>query len=74
MSLGTLAMIGLALALVGLTAAVHVLAASVTRQRTAAGLLASAQLPRRLGLRSFPKHSFGPARLAPESSRRRLHI
>jgi Kef-type K+ transport system membrane component KefB len=38
------AMIGLALALVGLTAAVHVIAAAVTRQPRAAGLLASAQL------------------------------
>ena len=38
------AMIGLALALAGLTAAVHVLAARVTRQPRAAGLLASAQL------------------------------
>jgi Kef-type K+ transport system membrane component KefB len=38
------AMIGLALALAGLTAVVHVLAARVTRQPLAAGLLASAQL------------------------------
>jgi len=37
-------MIGLAVALVGLTAAVHVLAAWATRQPRAAGLLASAQL------------------------------
>jgi Kef-type K+ transport system membrane component KefB len=38
------AMIGLALALVGLTVAVHVLATRVTRQPPAAALLASAQL------------------------------
>jgi len=38
------AMIGLALALVGVTAAVHVIAAWVTGQPRAAGLLASAQL------------------------------
>ena len=38
------AMMGLAVALVGLTATVHVIAARVTRQPSAAGLLASAQL------------------------------
>jgi hypothetical protein len=37
-------MIGLALSLVGLTVAVHVIAATFTRQRPATGLIASAQL------------------------------
>ena len=30
--------------------------------------------PPPLGLRSFPMHGFGPARLAAESSQRRLHV
>ena len=52
------AMIGLALALVGLTAAVHVLAARVTRQPPAAGLLASAQLgvPAAIVALGLPEH------------------
>ena len=51
-------MIGMALALVGLTAAVHVLAAHVTRQPPAAGLLASAQLgvPAAIVALGLPEH------------------
>ena len=52
------AMIGLALALAGLTAAVHLLAARVTRQPRAAGLLASAQLgvPAAIVALGLPEH------------------
>jgi len=52
------ALIGLALALAGLTAAIHVLAARVTRQPAAAGLLASAQLgvPAAIVALGLPEH------------------
>jgi Kef-type K+ transport system membrane component KefB len=52
------AMIGLALALVGLTAAVHLLATRVTGQPPAAGLLASAQLgvPAAIVALGLPEH------------------
>jgi Kef-type K+ transport system membrane component KefB len=52
------AMIGLALALVGLTAGIHVFVARVTRQPAAAGLLASAQLgvPAAIVALGLPEH------------------
>jgi Kef-type K+ transport system membrane component KefB len=56
------AMIGLALALVGLTATVHTLAARLTGQPRAAGLLASAQLgvPAAIVALGLPEHVVTP--------------
>ena len=56
------ALIGLALALAGLTAAVHLLAARATRQPPAAGLLASAQLgvPAAIVALGLPEHVITP--------------
>jgi Kef-type K+ transport system membrane component KefB len=56
------AMVGLALALIGLTATVHVLGARVTGQAPAAGLLASAQLgvPAAIVALGLPEHAITP--------------
>ncbi len=66
------AMIGLALALAGLTAVVHVLAARMTRRPPAAGLLASAQVgvPAAIVALGLPEHVFTSTQGRQSSPRR----